>query len=212
MMVYVPRGDGELLRKHQIKNVYELSWWQSYTVSAGSASNQIVCTFLPAKHWSGRTLLDRNRSLWGSWMIEYDGFTIYFGGDTAYAEHFEQIKERFNHISVALLPIGPVEPREHMSISHMGPEDAGKAFLDLGARVLIPMHWGTYAFGIDQSMTPLIRMNEWWNNHLPQLAGAELKQLKAYETMPLIPEPRIFVSKQFRVEQKSTRSEIKSKE
>lgn len=154
---YVPFGDKKWFDTRGMGDrVTECMWWQELT------HKQIKLTFLPAKHWSQRGLFDRNKSLWGSWMIED---TIYFAGDTAYTDHFKEIAYYFPHIEVALLPIGPCEPRAWMRETHMDAADAGKAFLDLKARIFIPMHWGTYGFGIDDIMLPVNRLKEWWKEH-----------------------------------------------
>lgn len=114
-------------------------------------------------------------------MIQYEDMLIYFAGDTAYAEHFSEIKKLFPRISIALLPIAPAEPRTHMHVSHLGPEEAGQAFLDLEARCFIPMHWGTFGFGTDQPEAPIERLQQWWVNNQQHLKTAELKVIKAYE-------------------------------
>jgi L-ascorbate metabolism protein UlaG (beta-lactamase superfamily) len=152
---YVPFGDKQWFDSRGMADrVTECMWWQEITTPQG-----LKLAFLPARHWSQRGLFDRNKSLWGSWMIQE---SIYFGGDTAYSDHFKEIAHYFPDIEVALLPIGPCEPRKWMRTTHMDAADAGKAFLDLGARIFIPMHWGTYGFGIDDLMLPVTRLNDWW--------------------------------------------------
>jgi L-ascorbate metabolism protein UlaG (beta-lactamase superfamily) len=97
-----------------------------------------------AQHSSARTLFDRNRALWGGFVVEAHGLTVYFAGDTGYCAHFGEIRARFPRIDVALLPIGAYEPRWFMSFHHMNPEEAVKAHLDLGAGLSIGMHHGTF--------------------------------------------------------------------
>lgn len=151
---YVPFGDKAWFDIRGMSDrVTECIWWQDVF------HNGLKLTFLPARHWSQRGLFDRNKSLWGSWMIQE---SIYFAGDSAYSDHFNEIAYHFSNIEVALLPIGPCEPRKWMKTTHMDAGDAGKAFLDLGARIFIPMHWGTYGFGIDDLMLPIVRLNDWW--------------------------------------------------
>ncbi len=146
--------------------VTECMWWQQVTHKG------VNFTFLPAHHWSQRGIFDRNRSLWGSWMIND---SIYFAGDTAYTDHFKEIAAHFPAIEVALLPIGPCEPRAWMAETHMNAEDAGKAFLDLKAHTFIPMHWGTYGFGIDDLMLPVVRLKNWWKQHQQKVPAAEFE-------------------------------------
>ncbi len=164
----VPHGDARWLHAWGAQRVREHSWWDQY---AAPELPDLRCTFLPAYHWSKRGLFDDNRSLWGSWMIEYGGYTTYFAGDTAYANHFKVIASEFSSIDTVLMPIGPCEPRAKLRQSHISPEEAGLAFLDLNARTLIPMHWGTYGFGVDDPLVPLERMHTWWNGMIPAPAG-----------------------------------------
>jgi len=154
----VPHGDKKWLKKPLFKNIYEHTWGSKLVVK--KEKSEILCTFLPAYHWSRRTLFDTNNSLWGSWLIEWNDYTIYFGGDSAYFEHFQEIGNRYK-INVALLPIAPVEPRKKMAKSHMNPEEAGKAFFDLNADIFVPMHWGTFNFGIDAHHEPVDLLKKW---------------------------------------------------
>lgn len=154
----VPLGDGKLFKKPLFNNVYEHNWENFFT--AKKEKNEVRCTFLPAYHWSRRTLFDTNNSLWGSWLIEWQHYSIYFGGDTAYFEHFQEISDNYK-INIALLPIAPVEPREKMANSHMNPQEAGKAFFDLRADIFVPMHWGTFNFGTDAHHEPIDLLKKW---------------------------------------------------
>jgi L-ascorbate metabolism protein UlaG (beta-lactamase superfamily) len=120
------------------KRIHELDWWQ--TTRVGEAQ----ITAVPAQHFSARTPWDRNRTLWCGYVVQIDGLTVYFAGDTGYAPHFRQIAARFPRIDVALLPIGAYEPRWFMIYAHMNPEEAVRAHVDLHARVSIGMHFGTF--------------------------------------------------------------------
>ena len=124
---------------------------------------EVRFTFLPAMHWSARGLFDRNKSLWGSWMIEYGQTKIYFAGDSAYSDHFATIADHFPDISLALMPIAPCEPTPWMRKSHLDAHQAVQAFTELQARHFIPMHWGTFAFGHDHFIGPVDRLNAAWS-------------------------------------------------
>lgn len=154
----VPQGDAAWFKRNGLKGAKENMWWDVEHHSS------LTLTFLPAFHWSQRGLFDYNRSLWGSWMIEYNGTRIYFAGDTAYSSHFHSIAEEYSSIDIALMPIGPCEPRTWMSHAHVSAEEAGQAFIDLNARHFIPMHWGTYYFGLDSFDLPYKRLVSWWVN------------------------------------------------
>jgi len=89
-------------------------------------------------------LRDRNRSLWGGFVVEAGGVVVYFAGDTGYCPHFTEIGRKFPSIDLALLPIGAYEPRWFMRRHHVDPAEAVRAHLDLGARRSIGMHFGTF--------------------------------------------------------------------
>jgi N-acyl-phosphatidylethanolamine-hydrolysing phospholipase D len=108
------------------------------------ANVKITC--LPVKHFGGRWQINGDflKYHYASFMIEAGGKTVYFGGDTAYSPHFKDIANKFPKIDVALLPIGAYEPRWMMRENHVDPKEALQGFLDLGAGVMIPMHYGTF--------------------------------------------------------------------
>jgi len=136
------------------RKVHELDWWQ--TVKIGNAD----VTAVPAQHFSARTPWDRNRTLWCGYVVEVDGLTIYFAGDTGYATHFAEAGGRWPRIDLALLPIGAYEPRWFMIYAHMNPEEAVRAHLDLHARASVGMHFGTFQLtdeAIDEPLRALER-------------------------------------------------------
>jgi L-ascorbate metabolism protein UlaG (beta-lactamase superfamily) len=118
--------------------VTELGWWDAVDVGG------VRVTYVPSQHWSRRSLADSNRSLWGGFVLEAGGFSIYHSGDTAYFDGFADIGRRFPRLDAALLPIGAYDPQWFMSKQHMNPGEALDAFRDLGARRIVAMHWGTF--------------------------------------------------------------------
>ncbi|HZL16569.1 MAG TPA: MBL fold metallo-hydrolase [Polyangia bacterium] len=118
--------------------VTELGWWDAIQIGA------VRVTYVPSQHWSRRSLNDANRALWGGFVIEGGGVTIYHSGDTAYFDGFTEIGRRFPRIDAALLPIGAYDPRWFMAKQHMNPQDALQAFQDLRAHMMVAMHWGTF--------------------------------------------------------------------
>ncbi len=181
----VPYGDKKWFDRRKLSNnAFELTWWDEYEPK--DSIKNIKFTFLPAHHWSQRGLFDQNKSLWGSWMIEGNGYSIYFAGDTGYSEHFASIAKEFPKIDVALMPVGPCEPREKMCHSHISAEEAGRAFIELGAEHFIPMHWGTYYFGVDYFDTPINRLNHWWNQNSKYLNFKKLNIVKFGQRLILV--------------------------
>ena len=132
-----PLGNGRLLRSAGIRRIEELDWWQA-------ACGTPVIELTPAQHFSSRHVFDRNRALWGGFLVSAGGRTIFFAGDTGFAAHFTEIRERCGPIDLALLPIGAYEPRWFMRDVHMNPAKAVQAHLDLEARLSIAMHFGTF--------------------------------------------------------------------
>jgi len=119
--------------------------------------------FVPAQHWSRRSLFDRNTTFWGGWMIHLNDKTIYFAGDTAYFKGFKQIGAAFPEIDYALMPIGAYAPEHFSKLDHINPEDAITAFTELGAETFIPMHYGTFRLGDDSGADALNRLNKEWS-------------------------------------------------
>ncbi len=175
----VPLGNKRWFSRRGFENVIEKSWWEREVFSGAGLDNHITLSFLPAIHWTSRGFLDINKSLWGSWMIEVAGYKIYFAGDTAYGDHFSVIAQRFGAIDVALMPIGPNQPRKYISESHVNSEEAVKAFIELGAKHFIPMHWGTFVrMGAERHDDPLGQLKAAWENQSQSLANATLQVKK----------------------------------
>jgi L-ascorbate metabolism protein UlaG (beta-lactamase superfamily) len=87
---------------------------------------------------------------------------IYHAGDSAYGPCFAEIGSRYPGIDVAMLPIGCYAPRWFMRTVHLDPEEAVRAALDVGARVMVPMHWGTFRLSHEPSLEPIERARAAW--------------------------------------------------
>ncbi len=110
-------------------------------------------TAVPVQHNGWRYGADAAwmKTAFTGYVIEYQGTTVYFAGDTAYdRKDFAATRRRFPHIDLALLPIAPIEPRDFMRHSHMDPPEALQALSDVGARWMVPMHYDTFVNGFDQ--------------------------------------------------------------
>ncbi len=159
------------LAKAGIRGAVELDWWQSTEVAG------LRITYVPAQHFSARTLSDRNRSLWGGFVIEAEGATVYFAGDSGWCPHFAEIAARFPRIDLALIPIGAYEPRFFMRTQHMDPGEAVQAHQALGARRSVGMHFGTFAGLTDEA----IEGPEAWLAEARAAAGVPAE---AFATLP----------------------------
>ena len=141
----MPWGVGDLALDLGFERVIELEWWESFS------QNDWTVTLTPSKHWGARTLHDRHRG-YGGFILEHQGRRIYHAGDSAYFHGFEQIGRR-RPPEIALLPIGAYHPESFRRV-HMGPDQAIKAFKDLHAKFLIPMHYGSFRLSFEDLDEP----------------------------------------------------------
>lgn len=153
----VPARLGSWFRALGCAKVYECRWWESVETLG------LRFDFVPAQHWSGRNLWDRYLTLWGGWLLSDGAARLYFAGDSAYFSGFKEIGQRYPGIDIAFLPIGAYEPEWFMQPAHVNPEEAVQAFLDVGARVIIPMHWGTFRLSTERTDEPPRRLAAWWS-------------------------------------------------
>jgi L-ascorbate metabolism protein UlaG (beta-lactamase superfamily) len=153
-LVLTPLGNARLVRSAGVRRVEELDWWQP------AAAAPLPITLTPAHHFSARGSLDRNRALWGGFLIGAGTQRIYFAGDTAYAPFFRSVRHRLGPIDLALLPIGAYEPRWFMQSVHMNPAEALQAHIDLEAGESIGMHFGTFQLTTEAIEEPVRALNE----------------------------------------------------
>ncbi len=146
----------DLLRPCGYRDIVELKWGESFS------HRGVRLTAVPVRHWGTRGLLPDNRGYAG-FVIESPAGTVFFPGDTAYFPGFADYGRRYD-IDVALLPIGAYSPPAFRRV-HMNPEDALQAFVDLRARYLVPIHWGTFVVSYEPIEEPI----RW----LAELAAAE---------------------------------------
>jgi L-ascorbate metabolism protein UlaG (beta-lactamase superfamily) len=171
----VPLKIGGLITEANDKiTIQEAGWYQQY-----QTQDDIKITLLPAKHWNRRSPFDFNQTLWGSFLIQWKNKSIYFAGDTGYDGHFREIASIVGKVDYALLPIGAYDPPFIMQPSHLNPEEAVQAFKDMGAKNLIPMHYGTF----DLSDEPLGEPIRWFKDIVKQ------QQLEQVVNIPDVGEP-----------------------
>lgn len=140
----VPLGLKDWLAQRGISRVVELDWWQSHRVG----DTEFFLT--PVQHWSGRSLVDSHRALWGGWAVFHPDFQWYFSGDTGYSGDFARTRTHFadrqrdGGFDLALIPIGAYEPNWFLKDQHINPREAVQVHQDLGAKRSIGVHWGTF--------------------------------------------------------------------
>ncbi len=145
--ILVPPKVGELVREVFGGRVVELKKWETFSI------NGLTVTAVPARHHGMRFLTDFHRGYTG-YVVQSNNCTVYFAGDSAYFKGFKKIGQRFS-IDIALLPIGAYRPRLYMRLVHMDPREALQAFIDLRARWMIPIHWGTFRLSLERPDEPL---------------------------------------------------------
>jgi L-ascorbate metabolism protein UlaG (beta-lactamase superfamily) len=136
----MPWGCGSLARSLGFNRIIELRWWESFS------TDDWKVTLVPAKHWGARTLRDEHRG-YGGFVLEHRGRRVYHAGDSAYFDGFAEIGRRCQP-ELALLPIGAYFP-DSFRQTHMGPDEAVRAFHDLGAKWFIPMHYGSFKLSFE---------------------------------------------------------------
>jgi N-acyl-phosphatidylethanolamine-hydrolysing phospholipase D len=176
----VPLKIGEWLLDQGIEpqKITELDWWQSTNIDS------LQFEALPSQHWSARGLTDRFDTLWASWSIKIDDFTLWFAGDTGYNPvQFKQIGEHLGVIDLALIPIGAYAPRWFMQWYHVNPQEAVNIHRDVKSKKSIGMHWGTFPLTAEPPMEPPQRLAEVLSAE--GLTSQEFLTLKVGETLPI---------------------------
>lgn len=149
--IVVPEHVGNLVHGLGFNHVQELKRWETFSYRG------LRITLTPAFHWGARVIHDSHRGF-GGFLIEYEGRSVFHAGDSAYFEGFREIGER-SPIELALLPIGAYDTPSKRDV-HMNPEEAVKAFQQLRAQTLIPMHFGTFRLSYEPLHEPPLRLME----------------------------------------------------
>lgn len=136
---YVALGVARHLEKWGIdaNKIIEFDWWDKHIF------NKIGVTFTPTRHFSGRGLKDRAKSIWGGWVLETDVEKIWFSGDSGYGSHFKEIGARFGSFDFAFMECGQYNEQWHQI--HMYPEESVRAAIEVNAKNIMPVHWGGFA-------------------------------------------------------------------
>jgi L-ascorbate metabolism protein UlaG (beta-lactamase superfamily) len=149
--VIVPQYMEDLVEKLGFSQVRSLGLWQSANIGG------VEITLTPSKHWGARVFTDSHRGF-GGYVLRHYSHAVYHSGDTGYFPEFTEIGQRL-FPQIALLPIGAYKPDSFRGM-HMNPEDAVRAFLDLNAQHLVPMHYGSFKLSEESMDEPLPRLIE----------------------------------------------------
>ncbi len=148
-------GNRDYLERKHFEKVIELDWWQAIT-----PIKNLEVIFVPAQHFSSRNIFNKNKTLWGGFILRKESEVLYFAGDTAYTSVFKKLKDCFGPPKISFLPIGAFEPRWFMQIVHMSPEEAIQAHQDLGSLKSIGIHFGTFHLADEDFEAPVRLLKE----------------------------------------------------
>lgn len=156
--------------------VQTAGWYQRFSIP----DDNLKIYFLPVRHWSRRGLFDTNERLWGGFVIESGETSIYFSGDSGFGSHYKEVGELFPDIDYFLIGIGAYKPRWFMKPNHNTPEEAFQAFVDAGAKYLVPMHFGRFEMSDEPPSEPLRLLKE---KAAEANASDKIKPLNIYESI-----------------------------
>ena len=155
--VLVPLKLGKYFTRYRFKDVNEMDWYEEIKIN-----NDLKVTFLPAVHWSKRSLTDTNKTLWGNFLIEYKDKKIFFACDTGVGNIYKELGNKFGPIDLTLINIGaynfyPMMPYKDKSAYHTNPEEALSVAQDLKSKKVLGTHWGTFVLSLEPIMEPPVR-------------------------------------------------------
>lgn len=166
----VPLGLERWFRHTGAARVVSLDWWQQ------TRAGELTICAVPARHWSMRTLWDRNRSLWCGWVLQHATFNFWFSGDSGYTEGLLEIPRRLGPFTLAALPIGAYAPKWFMQSQHMDPDQAVALHRAIGQPHTLPIHWGVFELA-DESLDEPPRVLE----QAMLSAGLDERRFKAWK-------------------------------
>jgi len=150
-LFFVTSGVGALLKDWDVRpdQIRELSWWER------SEAQGLTFICVPARHFSGRGLFNRNETLWAGWIVRSKTKSMYYSGDTGYADHFAMIGETYGPFDLTLIKVGAYG--DSWPDIHVNPEQAIKAHTEVKGTVLLPVHWATFPLALHPWDEPVIR-------------------------------------------------------
>ncbi len=158
--VLVPLNLSKYFKTNGYKDINEMDWYDEIKIN-----ENLKITFLPAVHWSKRSLTDTNKTLWGNFLIEYNEKKILFACDTGLGNIYKDLGNKYGPIDLTIINIGaynfyPIMPYKDKSIYHTNPEEALSIGRDLKSKKILGMHWGTFVLSLEPIMEPPIRFKD----------------------------------------------------
>jgi L-ascorbate metabolism protein UlaG (beta-lactamase superfamily) len=150
--IYSSLGVGSHLEYWGIdrEKITELDWWESVQTPEG-----ITLTATPARHFSGRGF-KRGQTLWSSFVVRTRDHCIFLGGDSGFEQHFQRIGDQYGPFDMAILESG--QYGKNWPYIHMLPEETVVAAKALGAKALLPVHWGKFVLALHAWDEPIRRV------------------------------------------------------
>ncbi len=158
--VLVPLGLKKYFKINRFRDVNEMDWYDQIRIN-----QNLNITFLPSVHWSKRSLTDTNKTLWGSYLIEYKGKKILFSCDTGVGKIYKELGDKYGPIDLTFINIGaynfyPMASIKDSSAYHTNPEEALGLAKDLKSKKVIGMHWGTFVLSLEPILEPPLRFKQ----------------------------------------------------
>lgn len=178
---YVPLGVGSHFKRWGVTKVKELDWWQR--VDIRDKNNRVLTLGpTPARHFSGRSITDRNKTLWASWIVIGPKHRVWFGGDTGYFDGFKEIGRRFGPFDLTIVPIGAYDVA--WSDIHLNPEEAVQTHVDVKGQLMMPIHWGTFDLALHTWQEPVLRLLASAKKHNAQIVIPKPGQIITVKAPP----------------------------
>ena len=157
--VLTPLKLSKYFTRNGYRDVTEMDWYDEIEF------NDLKITFVPAVHWSKRSLWDTNKTLWGSFIIDYEGIKIFFSCDTGYGNIYKDLGKKYGPIDLTFINIGaynfyPMAPVKDKSMYHTSPEEALQIGRDLNSKKILGMHWGTVVLSLEPILEPAKRFKD----------------------------------------------------
>lgn len=151
---FVPLGVGAELEGWGVPRgkIIQRDWWQESKVA-----EDLMIAATPSQHFSGRSLSDRDKTLWASWVIQGPHHKVFFSGDSGYFDGFKKIGETYGPFDMTFVECGAYNEKWHHI--HMFPEETVQAHLDLKGKVLHPIHWATFNLSLHPWYEPMRRLS-----------------------------------------------------
>ncbi|MDG2951495.1 MBL fold metallo-hydrolase [Exercitatus varius] len=175
---YVPLGVKAHLQRWGVENnkITEMDWYEQ------TQQDGLQFTLLPSRHFSGRSLRDRNRTLWGAWAIKSADFSLYFNGDSGYGKHFKEIGEKYGPFNLAFIENGAYN--ENWAQIHMFPEQSAQAAEEVKAKVVVPIHWAKFDLAYHNWKDPIERFTKAAADKSYQVATPKIGQTFDMNNLP----------------------------